>query len=144
MKKILFFAVLFICFTSNSQTFGASGLDVTGTFVTTKPIYGEWLRLGNTPDVTMKFPQTPQGIKDALSMVKRMLVKNEIMMEEPDIYKSIESDNITVENPEALSESIQKGESRINLAWFSPDGSTLHLFLGKYSYEVNVMKAYKM
>ncbi|WP_159802015.1 hypothetical protein [Flavobacterium sp. MK4S-17] len=143
MKRFVF-SILFV-FTStfmSAQAFGASGLKVTGNFASTKPVYQQWLKL-NGRDVTMKFPQTPQGLNDAVQEVQRMLVKNELLITRPDIYKSVEAD-IDEKNPERLHKSIQDGKSRINLAWYSPDGSTLHLFLGKNSYEVNVLNAYKL
>ena len=144
MRKIIpVLILLFSTMLMNAQTFGASGLDVKRTFSQTKPIYKQWLRLGNTTNVTIKFEQTPQGLKDALSLVQRMLVENELYMNRPDIYKSLRAEKVEEEDSAVLHGAIQDQEAKVNLAWFSPDGSTLHLFLGKYSYEVNVINAFK-
>ncbi len=145
MRKIVL-TLMFLCSTMfmQAQTFGATGLDVKGTFSQTNHVYEQWLRLGSTTGVTMKFEQTPEGLSDALKMVQRILIENELLINRPDIYKSVQAERIEKENPQNLHEAIQDEKARVNLAWFSPDNSTLHLFLGKYSYEVNVINAYKV
>ncbi|MFL9843945.1 hypothetical protein [Flavobacterium rhizosphaerae] len=135
--------ILFQGLFAGAQTFGATGLDVQGNFDATKPIYRQWLKLANKPDVTYKFQLTPEGLNDAMKLTERILIENGLDIDNPDIYKSIEADNIKGSDPQVLHKAIQSDKARVNLAWYSPDGSTLHLFLGKYSYEVNVLKAYK-
>ena len=145
MKKAgLTLLFLLSTFLLQAQTFGASGLDVKGNFASTNAVYNQWLRLGNTNNVTMKFTQTKTGLDEALDLVQRMLFKNGLDIARPDIYKNLEVENIDRNKTEQLNKLIQEGKARVNLAWFSPDGSTLHLFLDKNSYEVNVMNAYKI
>lgn len=136
--------LMLLGFTANAQKFGAAGVEVEGTFDASNAVYYDWLRQGNSQDVTMKFPLTAQGIEDALKITQQMLNRNGMLIEKPDVYKSVETGSNTGDSPSDLHRAIQKQTSKINLAWYAPDGSTLHLFLGKYSYELNIYKAYKM
>jgi hypothetical protein len=95
----------------------------------------------------MIFAKTPNGISEATTLVQRMLLENDISFEKPDIYNSIEGKDVTNNNnnvnPDTMNTSIQKGNSKINLAWKAKDGSMLQLLLGKTAYEIIVMDAYK-
>ncbi|QYJ68024.1 hypothetical protein [Flavobacterium litorale] len=146
MKMKMYLSMLFLVFgfTLQAQSFGSASIKVEGTFNANKAIYHDWLRLGNTQDVTMKFPLTAQGVEDAMDITQQMLVKNRLFIEKPDVYKSVETGSNKSDSPQELHNAIQQQKSKINLAWYAPDGSTLHLFLGKYSYEVTIYKAYKL
>lgn len=148
MKSKMYGIVLFLLvgFTVQAQSFGTAGVEVKGNFNTNNPVYYEWLRHEGTNDVTMKFPQTPKGLEDAIGIAEQMLVKNNLSLDKPDEYNSVEVDGLESNNSQELNDAIQNQEAKVNLAWYSPDGSgaTLHLFLGKYSYEINVYKAYKL
>ncbi|ALM50442.1 hypothetical protein AMR72_17045 [Flavobacterium psychrophilum] len=147
MKSIYTAALLFIGMICNAQTFGATALDVKGTYDASKSVIGQWLRQGKSGNVTMIFPQTPNGVNEATTLVQGMLTENGLSFESPDIYKNIDgkdiSNNNNNRNPDTLNASIQKGNSRVNLLWNAPDGSMLQLLLGKNAYEVTVMQAYK-
>jgi len=62
-------------------------------------------------------------------MVQRMLTENGLSFEMPDIYNSIEGKDIinnnNNRNPDTMNASIQKGNSRINLAWIAADRAML-------------------
>lgn len=146
MKSKVYVIVLFlfIGFMAQAQSFGAAGLEVEGAFNPKKAVYYDWLRHDGTNDVTMKFPQTAKGIEDAINIAEQMLVKNELFMDRPDEYNNVEVEDFKNNSPQQLHNAIQNQKAKVNLAWYSPDGSALHLFLGKYSYEINVYKAYKL
>lgn len=145
MKKIVVtFVFLLGALTMQAQTFGASGLSVKGNYSSAKADYNQWLRIGNTFDATMKFEQTEQGLDQAVGLVQRMLIENDLDVGKPDVYKSVKVEGLGNKNSSQLNTLIMKGKARVNMAWFSPDGSTLQLFLDKNSYEVNVMNAYKV
>jgi hypothetical protein len=147
MKNICLIIMLFAGFVMNAQSFGSTALEVKGTYEAARPIEGQWLRQGKSARVTMQFAQTPNGLSDAMTLVERILLENNMSFDDPDIYRSVEGKDIinnnNNRNPETMHNSIQKGSSKINLAWNSPDGSVLQLFLGSNSYEVTVMNAYK-
>lgn len=147
MKSIYTAALLFIGMICNAQTFGATALNVKGTYDASKAVTGQWLRQGKSGNITMVFPQTPNGVNEATTLVQGMLTENGLSFESPDIYKNIDgkdiSNNNNNRNPDTLNASIQKGNSRVNLLWNAPDGSMLQLLLGKNAYEVTVMQAYK-
>ncbi len=142
MYSMMFF--LLTAITLQAQSFGAAGLEVEGNFNPKNAVYHDWLRHEGTNDVTMKFPQTAKGIEDAINIAEQMLVKNELFMDKPDEYNNVEAENFKNNTPQQLNDAIQNQKAKVNLAWYSPDGSALHLFLGKYSYEINVYKAYKL
>jgi|GEM_PF-2008812 len=148
MKNIYIVVLLFTGMFCSAQTFGATALDVKGTYDASKPVTGQWLRQGKSDKVTMVFPQTPNGVNEATLLVQGMLTENGLSFESPDIYKNVDgkdiSNNNNNRNPDTLNSSIQKGNSRVNLLWNGPDGSMLQLLLGKNAYEVTVMNAYKM
>lgn len=145
MKKIVVtFVFLLGALTMQAQTFGASGLSVKGNYSSAKADYNQWLRIGNTFDATMKFEQTEQGLDQAVGLVQRMLIENDLDVGKPDVYKSVKVEGLGSKNSSQLNTLIMQGKARVNMAWFSPDGSTLQLFLDKNSYEVNVMNAYKV
>lgn len=145
MKKIVVtFVFLLGALTMQAQTFGASGLSVKGNYSSAKADYNQWLRIGNTFDATMKFEQTEQGLDQAVGLVQRMLIENDLDVGKPDVYKSVKVEGLGNKNSSQLNTLIMQGKARVNMAWFSPDGSTLQLFLDKNSYEVNVMNAYKV
>lgn len=131
----------------NAQTFGATALNVKGTYDASKPATGQWLRQGTSSKVTMVFPQTPNGINEATTLVQGMLTDNGLSFDNPDIYKNVDgkdlSNNNNNRNPDTMNASIQKGNSKVNLMWNANDGSMLHLLLSKNAYEVTVMNAYK-
>lgn len=147
MKSIYIMVLLLAGMLCKAQTFGASALDVKGTYDGKKPIMGQWLRQGTSDSATMVFAKTPNGISEATTLVQRMLTENGLSFEMPDIYNSIEGKDIinnnNNRNPDTMNSSIQKGNSRINLAWNAKDGSILQLLLDKNAYEVIVMNAYK-
>ncbi|MDV6169937.1 hypothetical protein R1T16_15980 [Flavobacterium sp. DG1-102-2] len=146
--KIIYAWVLFmtgiVCI---AQTFGATALDVKGTYDSAKPVTRQWLRQGTSGNVTMVFPQTPNGINEATTLVQGMLTENGLTFDNPDIYRNIDgkdlSNNNNNRNPDTMNASIQKGNSKVNLMWNANDGSMLHLLLSKNAYEVTVMNAYK-
>jgi len=146
--KIIYAWVLFmtgiVCI---AQTFGATALDVKGTYDSAKPVTGQWLRQGTSGNVTMVFPQTPNGINEATTLVQGILTENGLTFDNPDIYRNIDgkdlSNNNNNRNPDTMNASIQKGNSKVNLMWNANDGSMLHLLLSKNAYEVKVMNAYK-
>lgn len=145
MKRLCTALLLLTGMFINAQTFGATALSVKGALDPSKPAIGQWLRQGNSSRVTIQFAQNPTGINEALTLVDGMLLENGLSFSNPDVYKSVEGKDLngTMRNAEVLNSSIQKGNSKINLAWNAKDGSVLQLFLGKNGYEVNVMNAYK-
>lgn len=145
MKKVIFTTlVLFFTLILNAQTFGASGLDVKGTFSSVNPVYQTWLRLGNTQNAVIKFRQTPEGINEAMQLTQRLLLENRLDINTPYFYHSVKSNAVNEDDVTKLHESIQEGDTKINLSWFANDGALLHLFLGKNSYEITIMNAYKI
>lgn len=146
MKVMYVVALLFTGIFCNAQTFGATALDVKGNYNPSELVTGQWLKKGSM-DAVMVFAKTPNGISEATAMVQRMLLENDINFEEPDIYNSIEGKDVTNNNnnrnPETMHNSIQKGKSKINLAWKAKDGSMIQLLLAKDAYEIIVMNAYK-
>ncbi|PZR19886.1 MAG: hypothetical protein DI539_12455 [Flavobacterium psychrophilum] len=145
--KIIYVAVLlFAGIFCKAQTFGATALDVKGNYNPSEQVTGQWLKKGSM-DAVMVFSKTPNGVSDATTFVQRMLVENDMNFEEPDMYNSIEGKDVTNNNnnrnPETLHNSIQKGKSKINVAWKANDGSVVQLLLAKDAYEVIVMNAYK-
>lgn len=144
LRNYLTALCLFAATVAGAQSFGAAGLEVKGTFSNTKPVYYDWLRKANTNDVIMKFPQTPQGIEDAMEIMNQMLLENQLLIAEPNIYNSVGDNNIQNDTPAELNDAIQSEEAKINLAWYAADGSIMQLFLGPYSYEIDVYKAYKI
>lgn len=143
-KIVLLFVFSLFAVSMSAQTFGSSGLNVQGTFNQHTPIYNTWLRLGNSQNAVIKFEQTPEGLNQALKLTQQMLYKNELEMSRPYFYHSKRSSDIKDDDPEALHNSIQNGESKINQAWYAEDGSLLRLFLGRNSYEIMVSGAYKI
>ena len=143
MKKVLTTLLLLAGMFMNAQTFGATALNVKGTMDNSKPAYGQWMRQGTSNRATMQFAQTSAGVSEAMTLVEGMLAENGLSFKDPDIYKSVEGKDLTSKNPDVLNNSIQKGNSKINLAWNAKDGSILQLLLGKNGYEVTVMNAYK-
>ncbi|AXG74366.1 hypothetical protein DVK85_09030 [Flavobacterium arcticum] len=145
MKSKVNFIILFLftALTLQAQSFGSAGLEIEGKFNPKNAVYYNWLLHEGTNDVTMKFPQTPKGIEDAVNIIEQMLVKNELSIDRPDEYNNVEVQGLKNNSAQQLNDAIQDQKAKVNLAWYSPDGSTLHLFLGKYSYEINVYKAYK-
>lgn len=147
MKSICTMLLLLAGMFCKAQTFGATALDVKGTYNSAKPVMGQWLRLGNSGKVTMLFPQTPNGVNEATTLVQGLLAENGLSFENPDIFNNIDGkdliNNNNNRNPDTLNSSILKGNSRVNLAWNAKDGSMLQLLLVKNSYEVIVMNAYK-
>ena len=146
MKTKLYLATLiaFLGLSVNAQSFGSAGVKVEGTFSTTKPVYYDWLRMGDTRQVTMKFPQTAKGVEDALQIAEQMLVKNRLSIDSPDQYNRVETTSVKKDTPAVLHTAIQAKKRKVNLVWYAADGSALHLFLGPYSYEINVYNAYKL
>lgn len=147
MKSICTVLLLLAGMFCNAQTFGATDLDVKGTYDSAKPVTGRWLRMGSSDKVTMLFAQTPNDVNEATTLVQGMLTDNGLSFESPDIYNNIDGkdliNNNNNRNPDTLNSSILKGNSRVNLAWNAKDGSMLQLLLVKNSYEVIVMNAYK-
>lgn len=145
MKRLCTALLLLTGMFINAQTFGATALSVNGTFDASSSVVGQWLRQGNSDRVIIRFAQTPNGINEAMTLVDGMLLENGMSFTDPDIYRSVEGKDIlnNNRNPDILHNSIQKGNSKINLAWNAKDGSVLQLFLGKNGYEVTVMGAYK-
>jgi len=145
MKKVILI-VIFSVFAINvhAQTFGASGLNVQGTFDQRTSIYNTWLRLGNSQNVVIKFEQTPEGLSQAIKLTQQLLYKNELEMDKPYFYHSERSSEVRDDDMEGLHKSIQEGKSKINQAWYAKDGSLLRLFLGKNSYEIMISNAYKI
>lgn len=139
MKSFYTLLLLFFGMFCNAQTFGATALDVKGS---SSQGTGKWMKKGNL-DAVMMFDKSAKGISDATALVQRMLVENGMSFEEPDMYNSIEGKDTGDKSPEALHNSIQKGNSKINLAWKAKDGSMVQLLLVKTAYEVIVMNAYK-
>jgi hypothetical protein len=146
MKNAFYCFILFLMMgaMAQAQAFGAAGVEVEGVFNTKKPVYYDWLRMGNTRQVTMKFPQTVKGIEDALQFTEQMLVKNELSINQPDQYKSVEMVDTKSDQPAALHNAIQDDKRKVNLVWYAADGAALHLFLGPYSYEINIYNAFKI
>lgn len=145
MKRFIFIILFLLPFLNvNAQTFGSWPLDVNGTFSNTQPVYQTWLRMGNTQNAIIKFRLTPEGLNEAMQLAQQMLFKNRLEMDKPYFYHSVESPDIKDDDPTALHKSIQAGESKINLSWYASDGAMLHLFLGRYSYEITVYNAYKI
>lgn len=146
MKCVYTFLLLFSGMFSNAQSFGATALDVKGNYNPSEQVTGQWLKKGNA-DAVMVFAKTPNGVSEATTLVKRMLLENDVDIQEPDVYKSIEGKDVTNNNnnrnPDTMNNSIMEGKSTVNLAWKSKDGSILHLLLAKTAYEVTVMNAYK-
>ena len=144
MKRLLTIVVFIISLSVYSQEFGASPLKVTGLFDKYgRPAYKVWQRQPEKNDVIMKFEKTPKGIDEALKMVKQLLLANKLDFLNPDIYKSNQSPDLSKTSPIALYNALQNPNTKIVLAWFAPDSSTLFLVLNKGSYEVNVLRAYK-
>lgn len=147
MKIIYVIVILFSGMLCNAQTFGATALDVKGIYDTSRPVKGQWLRMGGSSNVVMAFAKTANGISEATTLVQGMLTENGMSFEKPDIYNSIEGKDVTNNtnnvNADTMNSSIQKGNSKINLAWKANDGSLVQLLLGKNAYEVIVMGAYK-
>jgi hypothetical protein len=147
MKSIYTALLLLTGMLCNAQTFGASALDVKGIYDTSRPVTGQWLRMGGSANVVMVFAKTPNGISEATTLVQRMLEENDISFEKPDIYNSIEGKDVTNNNnnvnAETMDTSIKKGNSKINLAWKANDSSIVQLLLAKSAYEVIVLGAYK-
>ena len=144
LKNYLTMFFLFVATVAGAQSFGGAGLEVEGTFSNTEAVYYDWLRKGNTNDVIMKFPQTPKGLQDALDIMDQMLLKNQLLTSEPNIYNSVGDSYIENDTAAELHSAIQARKAKINLAWYAADSSAMQLFLGPYSYEINVYKAYKM
>ena len=143
MKRICLMLFLLCGIYVNAQSFGASSLSVKGTYSPARPAYSVWLKQG-TSDVTMKFNKNPNGITAAISAAGKLLMDNGRSLEEPDIYKSVDAPETNkVDNPEFLHNAIQKGTTKINLGWMMADGSILQLLLNKFSYEINIVGAYK-
>jgi len=147
MKNIYMIVLLLAGVFCNAQTFGATGLDVKGNYNASAPVTGQWLRLGKSNNVTMVFPQTPNGISAATTLVQGMLFENGLSFDKPDIFRSINGNDVSNNNNNAnediLNSSILKNKSKINLAWNANDGSVLQLLLSKNTYEVIVINAYK-
>lgn len=146
MKNAFYCFILFLMMgtIAQAQSFGAAGVEVEGVFDMNKAVYYDWLRMGDTRQVTMKFPQTAKGAEDALKIAEQMLVKNELSINQPDQYKSVEMVDTKSDQPAALHNAIQDGKRKVNLVWYAADGSALHLFLGPYSYEINIYNAFKI
>ena len=146
MKSIYAALLLLTGMLCNAQTFGATALDVKGNYNSSEPVTGQWLKKGSA-DAVMVFAKTPNGVSEATTLVKRMLLENDIDIQEPDIYNSIEGKDVTNNNnnrnPDTMNTSIQRGNSKINLAWKAKDGSMVQLLLAKNTYEVIVLDAYK-
>lgn len=146
MKTIYITVLLLVSVFCNAQTFGSTALDVKGNYNPSMEVTGQWLKKGSY-DVVMSFEKTPKGLSDATALVQRMLEENDMSIQNPDIYNSIEGKDITANNnnktPDSMNKSIQKGNSKINLAWKAIEGSVLQLLLSKDAYEVTVLNAYK-
>lgn len=147
MRIIYSILFLIVGHVSIAQTFGATGLEVVGNYDPATSITGQWLKQGNSGKVVMVFPQTPNGITAATTLIQGMLLENEMSFEKPDIYNSVYgkdvSNNNNNRNPDTMHTSILKGNSKVNLAWIAKDDSMLQLLLGKNAYEVIVTNAYK-
>jgi hypothetical protein len=144
MKRLLTIVVILIGITAYSQEFGASALKVAGQFDKYgRPVYKVWQKQPEKNDVIMKFEKTPKGVDEALKMVKQLLLANQLDFLNPDIYKSSQSPDLSKTSPIALYNALQNPDTKIVLAWFAPDSSTLFLVLNKGSYEINVLRAYK-
>ncbi len=144
MKK-LYMVLLFALsgFMAGAQSFGTSKFEVTGTYDINMLIYNVWLQQGSTGNVTMRFNQTPEGINEAVQMVKKMLAENGRSMENPDVFNSFEGSDLNRKDAGKMHYSIQVGNSRINEGWIADDGSILQLLLGACNYEVNIINAIK-
>lgn len=125
-----------------AQTFVASSITTEGSFNATNQVYKKWLVLSNKTDVVMKFEQTQDGLGSAMDLVAKMLLQNELDIDSPDIAKTVINDG-TRDNSASFLRSVMEGKSKINEAWNLPEGSTLHLFISKDSFEVNVLKAFR-
>ena len=144
MRGLLTILFVLIGISAYSQEFGTSPLKVTGTFDKYgRPVYKVWQKQPDKNDVIMKFEKTPKGIDEALKMVKQLLSANHLDFSNPDIYKSSQSPDLNKTSPIALYNALQNPDTKIILAWFAPDASTLFLVLNKGSFEVNVLRAYK-
>lgn len=126
-----------------AQSFGSSGIKVTGTYDMNHLVYDTWLRQGTTGSVTMRFDLSAEGVDNALQMVQRMLLENGRTLYDPDLYNSFEENAELKNNPEALFDSLRMGNSKINEGWVIGDGSVLQLLMGSCNYEVSIINAYK-
>lgn len=143
-KICMLLLVLLSGYVSCAQSFGATALDAKGTYDPMKPEYNVWLKSGKTKDVTMKFNVSPVGLNQAMETIERMLVDNQRSYDDPDFMDNIEGTDIgKSKDPEGLHNSIRNGNSRVNMAWNAPDGSTLQLVLNRHGYQINVLNAYK-
>lgn len=142
MKNIILLMLISVCTSVTAQSFGTAEIKVGGEYNQNQPVYGKWLLLSNKTDVVIKFQRTTDGLDSALDLADKLLVANNLDMDNPDIYKTMINDGKR-DNTKLLYESIIKGTSKINEAWNLSEGSTLHLFLSKDSFEINIIKAYK-
>jgi hypothetical protein len=142
MKKMFLILMLVTAVGTYAQTFGASSITTEGSFNAANPVYKKWLVLSNKTDVVMKFEQTQDGLGSAMDLVAKMLLQNELDIDSPDIAKNVIND-VTRDNSASFLRSVMEGKSKINEAWNLPEGSTLHLFISKDSFEVNVLKAFR-
>ena len=144
MKRLYSIIIFLVCVSAYCQEFGVSSLKVTGLFDKYgRPAYKVWQRQPEKNDVIMKFEKSPKGVDEALKMVKKLLQENQLDFLNPDIYKSSDSPDLTKTSPIALYNALQGGSTKIILAWFAADTSTLFLNLSKGSYEIDVIRAYK-
>jgi hypothetical protein len=103
MKNAFYCFILFLIMGTaiQAQSFGAAGVKVEGVFDMNKAVYYDWLRMGDTRQVIVKFPQTAKGAEDALKIAEQMLVKNELSINQPDQYKSVEMVDTKSDQPAA-------------------------------------------
>jgi hypothetical protein len=144
MKRAYLTMLLMLCgLFANAQTFGATKIDTKGAYNGKNPVYGTWLKSGAN-DATMKFEKNAAGLEMAMKTVERMLLDNQRSVDNADFVSDVRGKDLgNSKDPATLNKSIQSGNSKVNMGWKVPDGSTLQLLLSKDSYEVNVLNAFK-
>jgi hypothetical protein len=141
MKKLFLLLLITIGFGASAQTFGSASINVEGSFNATQPVYRKWLTLPNKNNVVMKYELTEKGLNDAIEAANKLLLQNQLDPGNPDIISTVINDG-NRDNIPSLYKSVIAGKSKINEAWNLPEGSTLHLFISKDSFEINILKAY--
>lgn len=142
MKNLFLLLLFAVGFSVSAQSFGSASINVEGSYSATQSVYRKWLTLPNKNSVVMKFELTEKGLNDAIEAANKLLLQNERDPAAPDIISTVINDGGR-DNIPALYKSVVAGKSKINEAWNLPEGSTLHLFISKDSFEINILKAYK-
>jgi len=139
MKKIILLLLLVSGFV-NAQKIGKTEIKVEGLLsnIENGDYYDKWLETSKS--YMMEFKVNTIGVKNAIEMVRQILLENDVPFEKTESNKSFLASYVkNIDDYESLDTSISAGGSEVKMTWFF-EGKLLYLSLKEGMYVLIVNK----